>query len=99
MKSRGTTTMTWQLRRGRPYYYRSLRTGDTAKKVYFGSGSAAKEQARLDDEKRRLRDADRAALIDEQARVAVADQFTEELRELASLLAEATLLAAGRRYH
>src|SRR5262245_27649763 len=92
--------MAWELRHGRKrYFYKTVRVGGAVKKIYLGVGPAAQEQARLDGEKRRRRQVEQAALSGERARVAEADQLTEELRGLASILVEADLLGAGLRRH
>jgi hypothetical protein len=92
--------MGWERRHGtKLYFYKSARIAGRPRKVYVGAGPAAQELARLESERRQQREIEGAALAVEQASVAVADELTEELRALASLLVEAALLAAGRRCH
>ncbi len=91
--------MSWETRAGQRYYYRHLRIGGRPRRLYYGRGEAAAEQARLEAERRRRRQADREALHAEQARVAAADHALRELRALTGLLARAILLLAGLHEH
>ena len=40
--------MSWLKRRGRRYYYRSVRRGDRVANVYLGRGQAAQQAAQVD---------------------------------------------------
>ena len=91
--------MGWQRRAGQRYFYRCLRIGGRPRRVYYGRGEAAEEQARLEVERRQERQAERAALVAELAQVASADRALEALRALAGLLARASLIVAGLHEH
>ena len=92
--------MAWELRHGRKrYFYKSVRVGGAVKKIYLGAGPAATEQARLVSERQHQREADRATLAADKARVVAADRITDELLNVASVLFESILLAAGLRRH
>ena len=91
--------MSWETRAGQRYYYRHVRIGGRPRRLYYGKGEAAAEQARLEAERRRQRQADREALHAEQARVAAADRALGELRAMTDLLARACLLLAGLHEH
>jgi hypothetical protein len=92
--------MAWERRAetNRRYYYESRRTADgRVVKVYFGCGKQAKAAAAQAVHAKARRDADRRAVLEEQARLAGADADTEQLAEAAVLIFEATLLVAGFR--
>ncbi len=46
--------MSWEIRRGRRYYYRSERRNGVSKNVYYGNGEMGRQAAR-DDRRRRER--------------------------------------------
>jgi|SRR5579871_2718546 len=81
------------------YYYRSKRSGGKITKVYVGKGPLAELAARLDEEERELRQAERRAWLDEQIRLAAADATLDELRDSVDLLFRVTLLLCGYHIH
>jgi len=81
------------------YYFRSQRVGKRVRKVYLGSGEAAKLAAEEDAVSRAQRIADQMAVGELKATLAQADQVTAELRHGAELLAEATLIGMGFHQH
>jgi hypothetical protein len=91
--------MAWEARRGRHYYYESLRIEGRPRKRYIGAGPAAEEYARLDAQRRQEREAQRNALHVEQARVAPADRALRAFGALADLLARSLLLLGGYHEH
>src|SRR5262245_9954538 len=91
--------MGWETRAGQRYFYKSVRIGGRPGRVYYGRGEAGEEQARLEAERRRQRQAAREALHAEQARVTVADTALREARGLADLLLQAVLLCTGFHCH
>ena len=91
--------MGWEHRRGRSYYYLSFRDAGRPRKRYLGAGPVAECYARLKSECEQQRQAERAALHAEQARIALADRALEEFRSLTALLVRATLLLAGLYEH
>jgi hypothetical protein len=88
--------MGWESRaRGGRYYYRSIRAGNRTRKIYIGKGVNAHALARAQAEKQQQRQAERAAILAEQAMTAGAEAALEELRQLADLLFQAAMLSAG----
>ena|SRR5579871_1245896 len=81
------------------YYYRSKRSGGKTTKVYIGKGPLAELTARLDEEERERRQAERRAWLDEQIRLAAADASLDDLRDSVDLLFRATLLLGGYHNH
>jgi hypothetical protein len=89
--------MAWEKRRsaGR-YYYRSRRNPDGAVvKVYLGRGPRADQAAHADTALRAQRDADRRAVLAEQAALASLEATMTEVRAAAEVLAAAHLVANG----
>jgi hypothetical protein len=91
--------MGWELRRGRPYYYRKVRKGGRVRSKYVGSGLVAQICAGDDDDKRRdlavKRAADRAT---RQGEAAIERQLGAVESALSSMT-HATLFAAGYHKH
>ena len=91
--------MAWETRRGRRYYYRSVRRGGRVVKEYFGTGRVAELCAQLDAltlERRAIERQDRAA---ERDRCDALEARTLELIELTDALVAATLTVAGYHRH
>jgi hypothetical protein len=92
--------VSWQLRHGFPYYYHSYRLpGGRVRCLYLGTGPPA-ELAATWDQMRRLerleaREKRQAALAQRQE----VDGTLDRLCEATTLLARATLLAAGYHQH
>jgi len=82
-----------------PYYYRSIRQGDRVIRTYIGRGQQAEQMAREVDQRRQQRQAQHQALVQEQARVAKADNLVRELHKLVKLLVQATLVDGGYHQH
>src|SRR5262249_40380009 len=92
--------MGWERRqRGGLYYYRSVRIHGQPRKVYCGTWPAAESYARREAERRRQRQAERAALDAEQMQLAPADRALRAFGILVDLLASAALLLAGCHEH
>jgi nucleotide-binding universal stress UspA family protein len=87
--------MAWEQRGSRNYYYRKRRLGDQVVSEYIGAGELAGHAAALDALERQLRRAERKAW---QSRRSF-DAQIDELCDLISALASATLLAAGYHRH
>src|SRR4051794_31133950 len=87
--------MAWE----RGYYYRVRKQGGRVIRQYFGKGKPAELMAQLDAMQRAHREAQRQARRAEKAQVDALDARVKELDELADLLAQAALLAAGYRQH
>lgn len=79
------------------YYYRSVRRGNRAFKVYVGRGPEADEAARQAEQRHQERQARREASNGDLARIAAAEELLHELQALADLVVSAVLTAAG--YH
>ena len=91
--------MAWETRRGRRYYYRSVRRGGRVVKEYGGAGRVAELWAQLDAltlERRAIERQERAA---ERARSDALEAQTLELIQLTDALVVATLTAAGYHRH
>jgi hypothetical protein len=57
--------MGWENRKGKQYYYRSVRTEDgTVRKLYLGNGELAHQESKRMQEKRKRR-MEKVALLDE----------------------------------
>jgi hypothetical protein len=88
--------MAWEKRRSARYYYHSRRTPDGAVvKDYLGRGPRADQAAHADAALRAQRDADRRAVLAEQAALAPLDATMTEVGVAAEVLAAAHLLANG----
>jgi hypothetical protein len=87
--------MAWESHGRRAYYYRSFRRAGKAVKVYCGTGVTGRVAAAVDARRRAEREAGRAALLNEQARLAEVEVLTRQFQGHCELLAEAALLAAG----
>ena len=84
---------------GGRYYTRSRREGGRVVREYVGGGIAGQLAARFDALQREEREAERATAKAARDAVVALDAPLEELDELAALLAEAALVAAGYRRH
>ena len=85
----------WEARGGGRYYYKVSRDDGRVRRLYLGNGPVAELAAR-DAE---LRRAERRARARSQARLEAAEAASQELAELADLLARAALVAAGYHRH
>jgi hypothetical protein len=91
--------MAWEYRSGGPVYYHSVRVAGTSRKVYLGKGPEALAQSERVAQACRQREAQRAALRAEQARVAGAEQRLHDARQLIEMLAAASVLLRGYHWH
>jgi hypothetical protein len=91
--------MSWNRKGRHAYFYRSIRLGDRVVKEYLGRGEEAEEAAQRIEERRKTRQSQREARIDELARLAVAEQHLRDFHELVNVLVRATLLAAEYHEH
>ena len=92
--------MAWeQGPRGRSYYTRTVRAGGKRVREYLGSGPRAQAAAQADALRRAEREAQAAALREEQSRLREMDSAVLELFELAGLVATAALVAGGFHRH
>ena len=80
-------------------YYQSERVCGKPRRVYIGKGRTAKAAAKCDASQRRERQARIEAWSAERAEIEALDRRLDELDDLADLLAEAALVAAGYRQH
>jgi hypothetical protein len=85
--------------KGGRYYTRSRRENGRVVREYVGGGLAGQLAARLDAEERALRQVEKTLARAGRDDVAALDAPLAELNDLADLLAEAALLAAGFRRH
>src|SRR5215211_9199021 len=87
--------MGWEERRGRLYYYRSVREGKRVRKEYVGGGALGQLVARLDDLERLQRKEEEAFFKEERERLQRSAAFLQELEEAAEILTRAELLVSG----
>jgi hypothetical protein len=91
--------MSWLSRRGKRYYYRSIRLGRTVRRVYAGTGEEGERAAAEDVRRREARRARDEARREEEARWAEAEAELDEFSRLTETLARAALLGAGYFRH
>jgi hypothetical protein len=92
--------MGWERRpnkQGVAYFYRSVRVGDTVKKVYCGRGEAGHEAAAELERRRQGRLEAKKLLRDDRTRADESDRLAGELREWADALLAAWLILTGHR--
>ena len=87
--------MGWEERRGRSYYYRSVREGKRVRKEYVGGGALGQLLAELDELERLQRKEEKAACKEEREHLEWSAAFLQELEEAAEILTRAQLLVAG----
>ena len=87
--------MGWEERRGRLYYYRSVRDGNRVRKEYVGGGSFGQLIAQLDELERLQREEEEVSWREERERLERSAGFLQELEEAAQILIRAELLVAG----
>src|SRR5215207_9759842 len=87
--------MGWEERRGRLYYYRSVREGKRVRKEYIGGGALGRLLVQIDELKRLQRKEEEASWREEQKRLEQSAGFLRELEEAAEILTRAQLLVAG----
>ena len=91
--------MGWEERRGRLYYYRSVRKGKRVRKEYAGGGALGQLAAQIDELKRLQRKEEEASCKEERERLERSAGFLRELEEAAEILTRAELLVAGFHKH
>lgn len=87
--------MTLEYRNGRPYYYRSVREGDTVRKVFVASGEAALHAAELEAGQRTRQEAMRRELDLQNARIDRLERNVAEIDQMVHQLSLAVILDAG----
>src|SRR3712207_925020 len=87
--------MGWEERRGRSYYYRSVREGKRVRKEYVGGGALGQLVAQLDELERLQRKEEEASWKEGRERLERSAAFLHELEEAAETLTRAELLASG----
>ena len=87
--------MGWEERRGRLYYYRSVREGKRVRKEYGGGGTLGQLAAQLDEHERLQSEEEEAPCREERERLEQSAGFLQELEEAAEVLIRAELLVAG----
>ena len=87
--------MGWEERRGRLYYYRSVREGKRVRKEYGGGGALGQLIAQLDELERLQREEEEASWKEERERLQRSAGFLHELEEAVQILTQAELLVAG----
>lgn len=87
--------MGWEQRRGRLYYYRSVRQGKRVRKEYVGGGTLGQLAAELDELERLQREEEEASWREERERLQRSAAFLQELEEAAEVLIRAQLLVSG----
>jgi len=87
--------MGWEERRGRLYYYRSVREGKRVRKEYVGGGALGQLAAQIDELERLQRKEEEASCNEERERLQRSAGFLQELEEATEILTRAELLVAG----
>src|SRR5215208_1912664 len=91
--------MGWEERRGRLYYYRSVREGKRVRKEYVDGGAFGQLAAQIDELERLQREEEEASCKVERERLQRSAGFLRELEEAAEILTRAELLVAGFHKH
>ena len=87
--------MGWEERRGRLYYYRSVREGKRVRKEYVGGEALGQLVAQIDELERLQRKEEEVFCKEERERLQRSAAFLQELEEAAEVLTRAYLLASG----
>ena len=87
--------MGWEERRGRPYYYRSVREGKRVRKEYVGGEVLGQLVAQTDELERLQRKEEEASWKEERERLQRSAGFLHELEKAVQILTQAELLVAG----
>ena len=94
--------MGWERRKRGPgtgYFYRSIRSAGTVRKVYYGRGTAGHE-AEIEIEQRRRGRLEAKKLIEaDRSGTDEADRLAIELRQWAAVLSAAWLILTGHHKH
>jgi hypothetical protein len=85
----------WQTRYKKSFYYRTVRVGGRAKKVYVGGGLVGRAAAEEDARRRAERQASQAARAGQRATLEHAQRLARRFQRECELLAEAALLTSG----
>ena len=92
--------MAWEKReRGGLYYTRSKKVKGRVVREYVGGGLLGEISAQMDADERRQREEQAALWREERERLEALDGLTEELYEVAEVLARAALQASGYHQH
>jgi hypothetical protein len=87
--------MGWEERRGRPYYYRSVREGRRVRKEYVGGGAPGQLASQLDELERLQRKEETTRWKAERECLERSAGFLRELEEAVEILTRAQLLVSG----
>lgn len=98
-KGKGCSTMGWESRNGRSYYYRKERDGARVRSIYVGCGETAGLIAQFEEMLREEREENRLLARLERERVQAQDAELDTLGEMIRELAAATLIAHGYHQH
>ena len=91
--------MALERKNGRIYYYRSVRVGETVRKIYEGAGGLARIAAERDLMNRAVLEGERERERAKLERLGALTEPVEELCKVAEILLKAHLVAWGyRRY-
>ena len=91
--------MTLEKRAGNLYYYRSVRDGDTIRKVYIGSGELARTAHEWDLVHRATQERERQEVEREREKLEALAAPALQLDHAVEILARAHLIAAGCHRH
>src|SRR5215213_8679506 len=91
--------MGWEERRGRQYYYRSVREGKRVRKEYVGGGALGQLVAQIDELERLQRKEEEAFCREQREHLERSAAFLQGLEEAAEVLVRAHLLASGCHKH
>ena len=91
--------MGWEVRQGGTYYYRNERIGGRVIKTCLGNGEVARQAERLDDDDRKAKLAEVAAIQAERDRVKGVEECMAGLDLACRRMMEATLLSSGFHQH
>jgi|SRR5215203_2416907 len=87
--------MGWEERRGRQYYYRSVREGKRVRKEYVGGGALGRLAAQLDELECQQREEETAYWRENRKHFEQSAVFIGELEEATQILSQAILITAG----
>ena len=91
--------MAWDNRGGRRYFYRSQRIGGTVRRVYCGTGARGELVEQELAQAKALRDTDRQAVMDLEAKLTPLVALAEELEDGIDVLVQAVLQSNGYHEH
>lgn len=95
----GCSTMGWERRGGKDYYYRKVRRGGHVVTEYIGQGEAAHLAASIDRFEKRQREEIRKAKKKARAQEERAEDALKEFAELVQAITRAYLITRGYHLH